>query len=354
MTEVSLRTVDATRGGELSAVNRACPIGGELSFFFDRGDDFFRWPSEVFETHRYVGIFVGERLVGYFLAGFRTGWTGASFGRYFYAGDARVLPAYRGARLADRAAAALVDGFPDDARLGFALIKKDNAPAVHTAVTFARPGVSVRRWCGFTAESLLLVRRVRGPGVCAVRPAGDDDGAPLAELLARARRGRWFAPPPVDRVAPLPDGRRRYVAERRGRVVGTLALWDMHPLRRVTILGYGWRGHLMSAVYGALRRLRGAPALPRRGGAFRSLTAQEIAVEDDDPAILRDLLARAVDDHLGRFHLLHLGFVDGDPLRAATRGLLSAALESEVFAIARAGEPVPAADARPYLDAAAL
>jgi hypothetical protein len=77
---LSARLLDASYGPDLQEINRACPVVSDLTFWFDRGEDFFRWPGLVYDRFFYVGVFAGDDLVGYCMAGLTRAWTGRDLG----------------------------------------------------------------------------------------------------------------------------------------------------------------------------------------------------------------------------------------------------------------------------------
>src|SRR5512138_2973399 len=89
---VTTRPVGREDGPALLAINRACPIEANFTFFFDRAPDFFAWPDAVFDEYEYLGVYSEEQLVGYGLWGTLDGWVGDGWGSYMYGGDLRMLP----------------------------------------------------------------------------------------------------------------------------------------------------------------------------------------------------------------------------------------------------------------------
>jgi hypothetical protein len=351
-----LEELDREANRELLAINRACPIEADFTFYFDRGADFFAWPDAVFDDYWYAGIRDAERLVGYCMAGHRHGWTGAEWGTWFYIGDARVLPRYRGHGLAQRAALNFKQINPERVRLGIALVKKGNAPAERIVRT-ADPTLFVRRkLCDFEVANFPLLFAPRAPTGVAVRQARWRDAEAVAALMRGAYERRLLAPR-VDEgwirrtwSRPGLGPADHLVAERGGRLVGIVGLRDLAPMRRTRVLGYPWRAQLLRVVYGLLRHFpgAGAPPLPPPGEAFRSVTAVDVAVERNDPAVLRALLATAIPAYRARgYHLLHLGFAVGDSLRSATRGLPSQRFRSDIHLFVRPDHAPAAADAAP-------
>ncbi|HEY3357995.1 MAG TPA: GNAT family N-acetyltransferase [Polyangia bacterium] len=361
----SLREVPRALGPALAALNLACPIEAGFTFVFDRAPDFFAWPDAAFDRYRYLGAFHGERLVGYALCGVTRGFTGAAATPYFYAGDLRVHPAARGAGLAMQLTLAHLDVLPEDCPAGFFLVKEGNRPAEEMVKPSRRvPRVVHRPLCRLEAQNALLLRLPAPPGRARVRPAAAADLEPIAALVRRALGARLFGPAPdaAALAAAAERGRgpvRTYVAERGGRLVGTVTAWDQDDLRRTRVLRYPLGAHLLRGAYALGRRVfPGAPALPPAGGALRAVTLTRLAVADRDPAVLADLLGAVARDHRARgYHLIHLGFAHGDPLAAATRGYLTQRFCSRVWvALPRGGgdPPLPAGARDPYLDLAII
>jgi len=115
--------LNASYGPDLQEINRACPIVSDLTFWFDRGEDFFRWPELVYDRFFYVGVFAGGDLVGYCMAGLTRAWTGGDLGWLAVLGDARVLPEHRGLGWIDVALEKLAEVVPRSVALGLFIIK---------------------------------------------------------------------------------------------------------------------------------------------------------------------------------------------------------------------------------------
>ncbi|MBI5481830.1 MAG: GNAT family N-acetyltransferase [Deltaproteobacteria bacterium] len=364
----TVRPVTRDDAPALLAINRACPIEANFTFYFDRAPDFFAWPDAVFDQHEYLGVYSDDRLVGYGLCGTLEGWIGDGWGPYVYGGDLRVLPGWRGAGLAKRIILEFIDRLPPGRRAAFMLVKDGNVAATGL--------ISPRRWavprfvhrvlCRFEAANLLLLRRTGGPRRCRVRHAREGDVEAMAALMTRALQGRLFAPQltaerlarDAERVPGL--GLDRYfLAERDGRLVGVLAAWDEGPLRRTTLLGYDLGGKALRAGYRAASLvLRNAAPLPEVGESFRSLTATRVAIADRDPGVLEDLLRAVVDEHLGHgYHMLHVGFAGEDPLRVALKPFFAQSFRSQIYLVAEKGaypSVWPPGHEDPYVDLAII
>lgn len=128
--------------------------------------------------------------------------------------------------------------------------------------------------------------------------------------------------PGRQRTLPVDGGQRSehfLLARDRGRLVGMVGLWDQHAFKQTRVLAYrrplGW----LRPFYNAHSALRGGPRLPRAGGCLRYQTVHTVVVADNDPGLLRPLLAEA-QARSGRADGLILRLFQHDPLRAALQG----------------------------------
>lgn len=361
--EYDFRPVDHEQGGAMLSINRACPIEADFTVVFDRGDDFFRWPDSIYDSYEYMGVYRRDQLVGYCMTGQLEGWTGESYGTYFYGGDARVLAEHRGRRLTELGLRRAVARLPQSVHVGFGLVKRGNMPAQSTMDTGYSDHFAVARVLPFEAVNVLLLRRMRQPRLT-VRRARADDVDEMAALFGRANGRRLFAPrvdaDSVVKSQTLPglEPEHWYVVERGGRLAGMAAAWDQHPFHRTLVLRYSPVGAALRTLYAAGRTvLRQAAPLPQEGEALRALTLTRIAVENADPDVLRALVAGIANDHVGRgYHMMHVGFAGDDPLRAATRGLVCQRFRSQIFVVNRRGVPRCAGwfEGAPYVDLAMI
>jgi hypothetical protein len=342
-----IRLLDGVSSETMLAVNRACPVVADYTFYFDRAPDFFAWPERVFQQYRYAGVYQQGAIVGYCLLGYRTGRIGDGWETYFYVGDARVLPSARGHRLAERAALALESLIPEGVRLGAVVVKTGNRPADWIVRTARPDDFIVQRQCGLEVVSIPLLLPLRATRECSVRPATLEDAPEVAALMQRAYTDRLLAPrvdqQELRRLWQTPGrGAGQYrVAVRDRRIVGVVGFWDMGPLRRTRVVRYSRRGAWLRRLYDVAARLSPGPAapLPAVGEAFGALTAVDVAIEGDDPGVLREILAAVVADHRGKgYHLLHVGFGEGDPLRTAVRSSMVQRFHSDLYLLVRRRE----------------
>jgi len=335
------RRLDRSDGPDLLAINRACTIVSDFTFRFDREPDFFAWPSQVFESFTYVGVRAGETIVGYGSLGRLTGWTGDEWGPWVYLGDLRVLPDHRGQRLGWHLTEALVETLPAEMTVGCFIVKKGNRTAEEIARKFRSRRFSYRSGGTFDVVNLPLLGAGRRQAADACRAACGSDVPDITDLLRRTAADRLFASRISEEgLAGLwrESGYDRViVTERGGRLAGVIAWRDFSEVRRTTVLRYSRRSWPMRGLWG-LARLRTpvVAALPGPGEALRALVTTHLAARDDDPGVLRTLVAAAMRAEAGRgTHVLQVGGMHGDPVLRAVRGMLRMHFSSEVWIASR-------------------
>jgi hypothetical protein len=171
------------------------------------------------------------------------------------------------------------------------------------------------------ARARRRVRTVRG---LEIRRAAQADVDELVACLARSGR-RHDLSPRWTREDLLSGERTRglaledfFIAERSGRAVGCLALWDQRSFKQVVVRGYGKSLARMRGPLNIALTLAGRPALPAPGSRLEQACASHLALEDDDPtvaccllrAVERAAVAREIDQ-------LVLGFAADSPTLAA-------------------------------------
>jgi hypothetical protein len=109
------------------------------------------------------------------------------------------------------------------------------------------------------------------------------------------------------------------VAERNAALVGILGLWDQSDFQRLRVNGYSTTFSALRPLWNMYSRIYGGVTLPHAGDIVPLRKATAIACENDDPAILRALLASALAGNDKR--LLLLGLSAQDPLATALHGL---------------------------------
>ncbi|MCB9698780.1 MAG: hypothetical protein H6738_18510 [Alphaproteobacteria bacterium] len=352
MAEPTTRELGPADADAMLRVDERCVVDGQLTLRFDRGEDWFRWPSLCFDRVLHVGAEHDGELVGYGLIGGFEGRVGAGRGRCFYTGDARVLPAWRRARVIDRVVSEGIDRLWPDTHDGYGIVMVGNTAGERMAASVgARPAFPGVPAGVLEAAVIPVIRRWRRPAGVDVRAATEADAPACARLYAELLADRPFAPvPTAEEVVVwmrLP-GLDLWLATEGTRARGVLGTWDLTNARAYRVLRYAGVGRVLKAAIGlASRVVPGLSPLPAPGGLFRMLTTTRVAAAS--PTVLRALLAAAVDRALdGRFHATNVALVGDDPLRPALRGVPRQVVRSTVHRFHR-GSPPPRTE-RPYVD----
>jgi hypothetical protein len=359
---VSYRPLEHPAGTDMLAINRACPIRSAFTFRFDREPDFFAWPSQLFDSFDYTGIYAGEALRGYVMAGFRDGWTGERFARCAYAGDLRLVSEFRGHGLALGAVQAAFARLPHDVEAGYFIVHRGNRAARKLAERGPLTGCRLRRAGTFEMVNIPValagIRRRGEGGTCRLSPA---DLPAVTRLLQRDIAGRLFAPrldeESVWDALGGPTFERTHASRSGGRLVGFVAWRDFWDIRRATVIRYPVRSWPIRAAWAAAALVHpGRPPLPPVGGALRSLVVTHIGTDGQDPSALRALLRGVIDSEAGRgAHLVQIGAMHGNRPLEAARGFVRSRFCSDVWVGCRPDRDAimdMALDRQPFVDPA--
>jgi hypothetical protein len=161
--------------------------------------------------------------------------------------------------------------------------------------------------------------------------ASEGDIPEIAACLARNLARYQFAPVWTEadlRAAATAGGPRAddFILHRRnGRVTGCIALWDQSAVRQAVIRGYDPRIALLRPLLNATGAWTGLPRLPRAGEVLRQAYLAFAAVDDDDPAALRALVAAALSEARRRGYALgSIALADGNPMLPALKAAFRA------------------------------
>jgi len=176
--------------------------------------------------------------------------------------------------------------------------------------------------------------------------ARHDDLEEMAELWGRVAPRRQFAPVHdvtslARSIAAAPGlGLDSYWIARHpgGRIAGFVAAWDQTSFKQLRVTSYSKRLSLVRAAFNLIAPLSGSTALPPAGGQLRCLSAFNLCVPADQPAVLRALLlhiyaARRADG----YSCLNVGLDVKDPLAAALQGLLAQPTDIHAYITTPAG-----------------
>lgn len=247
-----------------------------------------------------------------------------------YLGHFRVAPeARRRVKLLRRAFDICRERFGSEPGWSFASLLDGNDPA-RRLLTSGLPGfprlAAIGRYQTVVLRSLrpgaeAEIRRGTAADMGRVVAFHGSHPRPLAPVLAPddLAEGRWPGLKPDDFL----------LAERDGRLVGIVALWDQRALRRLQVRGYRPPLSYLRGAVNAVGRLTGFPHLPRLGDMLSLAYLSFLTVEPGDDATAARLVraARRLSGERG-LDCVALGLGADDPLlpqlrtafRAATYG----------------------------------
>lgn len=337
MAGLNLRPALESDHAELATLVRETPMGSRVRICFERDPDYFAGAAVQAEDPCVWAAFESDgRTVGVFSAGSRRVRLGGEKAMR-YLSDLRIHPEWQGSTLLARGFRALRREVFQAGEWAQTLVLDDNLRALELLAS-RRGGLPEYHPAGRYLSWLLPRQRITPPaGICVRRAAASDLGAMQVMLDAAAERRSFSG---VSHLADLGKPGWRdlavgdfLVAERHGSIAGLMGLWDQSGFQRLRIQGYSGA----VAMLRPFRNLLPGVRLPKPGDSLRMRKATAIACENDDPAILRAMLAAALAGDDAR--LLLLGFSARDPLAAALRGLAGRRDSGRHFLVGWDGSP---------------
>lgn len=344
-TDVVFGDASADDEPRLRQLLREAPMAGDVRLCMEREPDFFLGltiEGDVREVlvarDRPTGAVVsmGTRSV-------RDGFVNGAPARVGYLGQLRTDPAHRGGK------AILTGGFDylrrlheqdGQARLYTTAIFEGNAPARRILERGLRGLPTYRQYCRFVTLVCPPGRRRASPPRGVTLRRGDASLVPaLAACLERNAARYQFAPRWSERVLLDPERVRGlspgdfHLALRGGEVVGCVAVWDQRAYKQTRVVGYSTRMARARPLANLLAPLLGTPRLPQAGAALRDAFFSHLAVDDDDPAVARALLAQALSDARGKLDVVSLSLDQNAPLFAAASGFPHRPYPSILYAV---------------------
>ena len=323
--------------GSLEALFAATPMGSRIRIGFERDPDYFAGARVQTEELCVRAFFANSgRAVGMFSAGSRRVWVDGEM-EMRYLSDLRIHPDWQGSSLLARGFRLMRREIFRPGEWAQTLVLEDNLQALEL-LTSRRGGLPEYRPAGRYVSWLLPSQRLDVNSGIHVRRATPEDLGAMQRLLDASARRRSFAGmvdladlgKPSWRDLAVEDF---LVAGKRGEIAGMMGMWDQTGFQRLRIHGYS---RAVAAVRPVWNLLGGVP-LPGAGQTVPLRKATAIACRDDDPEILRALLAVALAENDGR--LLLAGCSVEDPLVAAFRGLKGRKDHGRHFLVGWEGDP---------------
>lgn len=321
----------------LERLFRETAMAGSIRIGSDRSPNFFAGSRVQAEEICVWGVFTGDgRAVGAFSMGKRRVWLNQEQVPMRYLSDLRIHPDWRNGTMLAKGFRTIRENIFEKGEWAQTLVLEENLPALEF-LRSRRAGLPEYRDAGRYRSWLLPARKMSAPAH-RVRIARPDDLPAMQRLLDASSRRRSFSP--VVDLAELGDAYLNgltvedfLVAEEGGGIVGMMAVWDQGAFQRLRIAGYSPGMAAVRPLWNLGARLK----LPRPGSTIPMAKASMVACVDDDPAILRAMLAAALSNSDDR--LLSVGLSESDPLVAALSGLRGRVFRGLHFLVGWEGEP---------------
>lgn len=342
---------DATPSDNAALVDLAAasPMRGDITLRIDRGPDFFSLHGGEGE-HPKVGVVERSgRIVGCVAVLRRRVYLNGREAITGYAGDLKVHPRHRDSIVADALSRYAADAC------------RSLLPGAPTLITVLSGNQSMeRRLSGprglpvfekvATIRShsipILWNRRLRRSAAVRVVPAGWRDIDEMTLLWQRVAPLRQFAPVMDSaRFAALIDSSQgleitSYLLARGrdGRLLGFAAIWDQSSIKQMYVEGYSRRLMVVKRSFNLFAPLIGSESMPGTGEPLRHRTVFHTCVPSSASDVLAALLVTAHNDlRHARCSLLNVGIDVGDPLSAATEGLLAQKTDVNAYVTSNGG-----------------
>jgi GNAT superfamily N-acetyltransferase len=350
-----VRPARAADNDALCRLAARCPMAGGVSICVHREPDFFALDAMLGNPWHVLVAEVAGAVVGCVAWAIRDAYVNGTPVRTGYIGDLKVDPAFRRRGLGGALARAVRSELD---RVDPAL------PTLFTSLTGNRPVASLP---GVKAEDhvsrrigvvrvhsipLLSRRRLSTSGGYVVREAQWDDLEQMAACWAVTGATRQFTrvvspemlAGAIDTAPGLEVSSYLLALDRRGTIVGFLALWDQRELKTTRILRYSRRQAVFRTGFNAVAPLFAAARLPSPGSALRGAHVFHACVPSAE--VLRSLLVEGYRRFAGSgLSYMAIGLDRCDPVRRALAGLWAQPTDVEVLVATPGGE-----DALPCLD----
>lgn len=346
---------------DILSLFRSTPQRGRVVLNFEREPDYFRGGHVICEDPEiHIAREKNGTLVMLYGLGWRTLYINGAPRAVRYAHDLRLAEQARGGRMILRMARYVADMIgPDD--LMQTVILNENTDSLNS-VASGRAGLPTYYPCGDIETSLIF--RIHSPreNDLEIRQAGvadlqqmqqfHDRYAPLRQFYPRYEFSRVLEGHPYFHGLALQD---YWLAFRGNELVGMAALWDQKSFKQTRVIAYPAGLSGLRHLWNLWARIFGGLHLPAAGGTMRYLMLHSVLVRDNDPAVLRALLAKMSAYAASRQAAISAGFFLDDPLRQAVQKCRRQILRSRHYLIGYHNDPRQQLDERPgYIELARL
>ncbi len=342
---VKIRLADESDNGRIISLMLRSPMPSAIRFSVDCSPSFAESLAPQGSDARIIVAEKGPDIVALGAALRRKIYLDGKQAEIGYLGSLRIEKGFRGSVILARGYKFLREVHESELKLPFYLssILEGNDSAMKI-LTSGRSGLPYyREIFRYTTYAIPAFMRKRGLHEKDLR-IGCGSLFPLESIIdfLNSVGGRkQFFPVFSESSFKAPDGQFRnvsqddfIVASDRGRIVGTLSVWDQTPFRRIVVEGYG---RILSGLkkISSLVAKSGIPdPVPDPGKPVPIRFASCLAVKDDSPGIFSVLLGAALKRAAAdgaRF--IVIGMPDGDPLAACVNRHFSLKFRSRIYAV---------------------
>ena len=341
MAGLTVRRAESGDHAALEALFRSTAMGSQVRIAVQRDPDYFAGAVvQAAEPCVWASFEESGRAVGLLSAGKRRVWAeGEREMRYLC--DLRIHSDWQRSTLLSRGYRLLKREVFTTGEWAQTLVLEDNVRAIEL-LTSRRAGLPEYRPAGVYRTWLLPHQSVSAEQGIKVRRAESDDLVALQRLYDEAMQRRSFGE--MLELSGFGEGRWHgmaladfRVAEREGRVIGMLGLWDQSSFQRLCIAGYSQAISVLRPIWNGWAAVSNNVPLPSPGSVVPMRKVTAMACEDDDPAILRALLGVALREQGDKLTLVGMSAVD--PLVPAMDGLHGRRDRGRHYLVGWEGEP---------------
>jgi len=333
------------------------PMTGDISLALERDPDYFA-VARVQNLH--PEVYVGrdreaKRITGIFSVGKRPVFVNRERIEIPYFCDLRIHPDYRSGSL-------LARGYQfasnEILKNGYAqtIIVSDNEKAM-TALLGGRAGLPLYYQFG-DYRTFAIPRNQKLKSKTSIRRAEQGDLPAIVNFLNIEGKKKQFFPDygldwntPYFKDARIDD---LFLAIERSEIVGTVGVWNQKSFKRTRLAGYSRRMNVIRPLYNVLAALRRGIRLPSPSEVLNYSFLYAVAIRENDPSVLADLLSSILCSNFGCEYFL-LGLDAADPLIRSLRGFRFRVFRAQHFLVSRDRDPRPDLEKSPfYLEAARI
>lgn len=364
----SVRLLNEKDNKQMLDILKLSPVeSGGLSICFDREPDIFIMSNLKYKPGNYIGVFMGDLLIGFGLIGYHTGFVAGKPQKVFHFSNVFMRKEYRSKGLFFHARDLFFKEIVQNSYLGYAVIMKGNKNA--------------ERYIGWQSEkypfipysSLLTTLDVRNIVITfkkresklAVRKARWEDIESIVSLLSAEFSKRLFAPDINENdfennlaCRPGFSINNYYVIERETQIVGVCAAWDCSSFKQIRILKYDSKIGRIRNIYHLLSNMFKFPSLPNSGQPFKAVYITDCAVAKRDPKLMNAMLRRIYNEYRAKnFNIIVFGSYKNDRLLKAANSFFHQSVESNIYLFHKDKsviETLKQKEQHPYIDMAFL